>query len=168
MDFSESKLCAGAVYQFEQWRDGRLVDEWECHNIIPTEGLNHFLSATVGAGSQVTTWYVGIFEGNYTPIAGDTMATFVASSTESTAYAEAARPAFVDSTAAGGATSNSSSKAEFTMNATKTIYGAFLSSVTTKSATSGVLLSAAKFSTAKVVDSGDILRVTVTLTLTSS
>lgn len=167
MDFAEG-LRAGATYQFEQWRGGRLIDTWESRNIIPVEGLNHILSVVVANGSQNTTWYVGLFEGNYTPVTGDTMATFVASATECDDYDEAARPAFVESAPSGGSTSNASSKAEFTMSAAKTIYGVFLSSVATKNATSGTLLSASKFSTAKVVDNDDILRVTVTLTLTSS
>jgi hypothetical protein len=159
---------AGFTYHFEQYRNGRLVDEWDATNIMPTQGLNHILSVVVGAGSQNNTWYVGIFEGNYTPVAGDTMATFPASATESSAYTEASRPAFVESSPSGGSTSNSASKAEFTMNATKTIYGCFLSSVATKNGTTGVLLSASKFGTAKAVDSGDVLRVTATLTLTST
>jgi hypothetical protein len=163
-----STLRAGAAYHFEQYRNGVLIDEWEDHNIIPTQGLNHILSVTCNGGAQVATWYVGIFEGNYTPVAGDTMATFVASSTETTAYTEAARPAWVEATPAAGSTTNSASKAEFTMNATKTIYGAFLSSTATKAGTTGTLLSASRFATAKTADSGDILRVTVTMTLTSS
>lgn len=159
---------AGALYEFEQWRDGVLIDTWACRNIIPTEGLNHFLSVVCNNGSQVTEWRVGLFEGNYTPVAGDTMATFPASATECTAYTEASRPVWNESTPSGGSTTNSSNKAEFTMNASKTIYGAFLSSVATKSATTGTLLSASRFGAAKSVDSGDILRVTVSLTMTST
>jgi len=168
MNDADSILRAGTLYEFEQWRNGKLIDTWACHNIIPTQGLDHILAVVCNAGSQVTAWFVGIFEANYTPIAGDTAASFVASSTESTAYAEAARPAWTESTPSGGSTTNSASKAEFTMNATKTIYGAFLTSVSTKSATTGTLLSASKFGTAKIVDSGDILRVTASLTITSS
>lgn len=138
------------------------------HNLMPTEGLNHMLSTQFAGGSQVATWYVGLFEGNYTPLAADTMATFPASATESSAYDESVRQTWTESTPASGATTNSASKAEFTMSATKTIYGAFISSSSVKAGTTGVLASAAKFSASKLVDDGDILRVTASITLTSS
>jgi len=138
------------------------------HNLMPVEGLNHMLSVTFAGGSQVATWYVGIFEGNYTPLSTDTMATFPGSATESTAYSESTREAFVESTPASGSTSNSANKAEFTMNASKSIYGAFISSSSVKGGVSGVLASAAKFSAKKDVDSGDILRVTASMAMTSS
>lgn len=138
------------------------------HNLMPVEGLTHMLSVTFAGGSQVATWYLGLFEGNYTPLSTDTMATFPASATESTAYDESVRQTFTESTPAAGATSNSSSKAEFTMSATKTIYGAFISSSSVKGGVSGVLASAAKFSSAKTVDDGDILRVTASISMTSS
>ena len=138
------------------------------HNLMPTEGLNHTLSVTFAGGSQVATWYVGLFEGNYTPLSTNTMATFPAAATESTAYDESVRRTWVESTPAAGATTNSASKAEFTMSATKTIYGAFISSSSVKGGTTGVLASAAKFSSAKTVDDGDILRVTASISLTSS
>lgn len=137
------------------------------HNLMPVEGLNHTLSVTFAGGSQVATWYVGLFEGNYTPLSTDTMATFPASSTECTAYDESVRQTWVESTPAAGATTNSASKAEFTMSATKTVYGAFISSSSVKGGTSGVLASAAKFSAAKDVDDGDILRVTASISMTS-
>lgn len=145
-----------------------VVDRETVRNIIPTEGLNHILSVICNAGSQVTTWYIGLFEANYTPIAADTMAGFPAASTECTAYDESVRQTWVESTPSGGSTTNSASKAEFTINATKTLYGGFLSSSSVKSGTSGVLLSAAKFGTAKAVVDDDIARVTATLSLTSS
>lgn len=145
-----------------------LVDTETVFNIIPTEGLNHILSVIGNAGTQVTTWYLGLFEANYTPIAADTAATFPASSTECTAYTESVRQTWVEAAPSGGAITNSASKAEFTMNATKTLYGAFLTSSSVKSGTTGTLLSAAKFSASKAVDSGDIARITASLTLTSS
>ena len=138
------------------------------NNIIPTEGRNHILDTELHATSQVTTWYIAPFEANYTPVAGDTAATFPASATESTAYAEATRVAFVEAAASAGSTSNTANKAEFSINATKTMYGAFMTSVSTKSATTGTLLSAALFAASRAVISGDLLRITSTISLTSS
>ena len=146
----------------------RVTDTETVHNIIPTQGLNHFLSVVCNTGTQVTTWFVGMFEANYTPVATDTMAAFPAAATECTAYTESVRQTWVESTPAGGVTTNVASKAEFNMNATKTLFGAFLSSSPVKSGITGTLLSAAKFSASKAVDSGDIARITASLTLTSS
>lgn len=118
--------------------------------------------------TPVSPWYVGVFEGNYTPVAGDTAATFPANATESTAYDEATRQEYVEAAASSQSTTNSASKATFTFNATKTIYGAFLSSVSTKSTTTGTLLAANKAGTAKSVVDDDQLLITYTLSMTSA
>ncbi len=164
-----SRARLGFLYVVEHERAGRIIGVDKTHNIIPTEGLNHILSVICNAGTQVTTWSVGLFEGNYTPIAADTMATFVASATECTAYDEAARVTWVEAAPSAGTITNAANKAVFTMNAAKNVYGGFLSSGSAKSATIGTLLSAARFTvTPKAVVDDDILRVTASLALTSS
>lgn len=157
------------MYKFEHIRDGAVIDTEVVRNVIPAEGITYILNAAVNGGSQFSTWYVGLFEGNYTPLTGDTMATFPASATETTtAYNEAARVLHVDGALASGLWSNTASPADFTFNATKTIYGGFISSGSVKGGTTGVLLSAVKAATSKAVVSGDILRVTAGITLSSS
>lgn len=163
-----SNTAMGFTYTIDVIQDGVVVDSETVHNLMPTEGLNHTLSVLLAGGAQAATWYVGLFEANYTPVAGDTAATFPASATETTTYTEATRVAFVPGTISGGAVTNSASRAEFTSNSNKTVYGAFLSSASGKGATSGVLLSAAKFATSKTFDSGSIIRVTVGFTTSSS
>lgn len=158
----------GFTYLVEVIKDGVVVDREELHNLMPTEGLNHMLSVMLAGGAQVGTWYLGLFEGNYTPVAGDTAATFPASATETTTYVEATRVAFTPGAIAGGAANNSAARAEFTSNSNKTVYGAFMVSASGKGAASGVLLSAAKFSTTKSFDSGSILRVTAGFTTAST
>ena len=155
-------------YEFEIVRDGVVIDRFTEKNLIPTEGLNHMLDVVCHGGSQVPTWYVGIYEGDYTPAATNTAANFPSLSTESTAYAESVRQTWVEGAPAAGVVDNSANKAIFTMNANKTIYGCFLSSVATKGATTGVLLSAVRFSTPKVLISTDLLRVTAPVSLTAS
>ena len=137
-------------------------------NIVTTEGLNYLLSVGLAGGSQVSPWYIGLFEGNYTPVPGLTAATFTAAATECTAYDEAARVAYVEGTPSGGVIDNSASRAVFTMNATKTVYGGALLSVSTKSSTSGTCLAAARFSSSRAVVDDDELSVRYSLTLTSS
>lgn len=158
----------GFLYDIEHWRGNRLLShERNLHNLMPTEGLNYLLETSVRGGAALSSWYVGLFEANYTPLAADTAATFPGSATESTAYAESTRQAYTTVAASGGVLTNTASKAAFTMNATKTIYGGFIASASAKSATTGKLLSAAKFSASKAVESGDVLNITATMTLTS-
>lgn len=160
-----TKLPIGFVWHVQHKRAGRLLSEETIHNLIPTEGLNHILSIVLKAGTQQTNWYVALFEGNYTPVLGDTAANFAANATECTAYDSATRPAWTGGSVSGGAVSNTASKAEFVMSADKTVYGAALLSSSTKSGTSGVLLSNVRFSTAKVLETDDTLDVAVGITL---
>jgi len=163
-----SQLLVGGVYHGQIIRDGRVIDEFEDHNIVVNEGLNHILNVEFNGLTQVSTWYVGIFEGNYTPVATVTAATISSASTECTAYANATRPEYVEATATAQSITNSANRASFVFNATKTVYGAFLVSTNTKSGTSGVLFSAARFSASKAVESGDELLLTYTFSAASA
>jgi hypothetical protein len=78
------------------------------------------------------------------------------------------RQAYVEAAAAAKVTTNAASKATFTFNATKTLYGAFLISDSTKGGTSGTLLAAAKFAAPKGVVATDQLLLTYTFTAASA
>lgn len=158
----------GLTYLVEVIRDGVVIDREEVHNLVPTQGLNHILNVEFKSTTQVTAWYLAIFEGNYVPTSADTAAALPAAATESTAYAESTRVLFVGGTVAGGVLDNSASRAEFTMTAAKTIYGAFMTSAPAKGATTGVVISSVRFSAAKNLVATDILRITAGMTLTSS
>ncbi len=149
-------------------RDGKVIDEWEDENLVVNEGLNSLLSVYFNGGTQITTWYCGVFEGNYTPVATVTAATIASASTECTAYASATRPEWVEAAPSSQSITNSASRASFVFNASKTIYGAFLVSTSTKSGTSGTLFSAARFSTSKAVVNTDELLLTYTFTAASA
>lgn len=161
-------LIAAGRYHGTIIRGGRVIDEWEDDNLVVNEGLNSVLSVYFNGGTQITTWYCGIFEGNYTPVATVTAATITSASTECTAYAAATRPEWVEAAPSSQSITNSASRASFVFNATKTIYGAFLVSTSTKSGTSGTLFSAARFSTAKSVVADDELLLTYTFTAASA
>lgn len=147
---------------------GVVLSTEDVSNLIPTEGLNYLLGTALTGVAQSSTWYIALFEGNYTPVAGVTAATFPADATECTAYAEASRVTWTPGAISAGSVSNTASKAVFTMNATKTVYGIAQTSVATKSAITGTLISVARFSVAKSVVATDILNVTSTLTATSA
>jgi hypothetical protein len=163
----QSQLRIGLTYLIETIRDGEVVAVERVHNLMPNEGIAHMLAATFKGAAQVTTWYLGLYEGNYTPNANDTAATFTAAATECTTYSEATRPAWVEG-AATTTIDNAASKAEFTSTADKTVYGGFLSSNPTKGAASGVLGSAVKFNSPKFFGTGTVLRVTAGFTFASA
>jgi len=152
-----------SVFDFELWRDGKLVDTWLANNATTTEGFNKILNVNFHGAAAITTWYIALFEDDYTPLVTDTYAVPVF--TESTAYTEATRQAWVEDAAASASITNST-KAAFTMNATKNIYGAALMSNNTKGdkvAAGAVMYCAAKADTVKPVENGDVLKVGVTI-----
>lgn len=135
------------------------------HNIVVNQGLDHLLDATLAGQTQITAWYVALFEANYTILSSTTASNFATNATESTAYSESTRQAWTPNGAASGqSVSNSSSKATFSINATKTMYGAALLSSSTKSGTSGKMYAGGQFSSSRSVISGDSLLVTATFT----
>jgi hypothetical protein len=111
----------------------------------------------------VSPWYVGVFEGNYTPLAADTGTTFPTDATECTAYDEAARVEYVEAASTAQSITNSADRAVFTFNATKTIYGAFLISAATKGATGGTLFCASQFASPRSVAATDELHIAYTV-----
>lgn len=165
---SDATLTLGGVFDYQLKRDGKIIDEWQSKNIVVDEGLDATLDIMFHASTQITTWYIGIFEGNYTPLATDTAANITANSTESTAYDESVRQTYVEAAASSQSITNSANKATFTINDTKTIYGAFLVSDSTKSGTSGTLAAASKFSSSRSVVDDDELLITYTLSISSS
>jgi len=162
---SKADFGVTSSWKWEQWRDEKLIDVWEERNVCTTEGLTHILNVQFHGEAASATWYIALFEDDYTPLITNTYA--VPGYTESTAYTEATRPAFVEAEAAAKTITNSANKADFTMNATKTIYGASLVDDNTKddvAAAGAVLFCSSKFSAAKSVVSADVLKVTITIT----
>lgn len=159
----------GGVFEHDVIRDGRSLGLVHDHNLVVNEGLNHLLSVGIADGTKTSTWYFGLFSGNYTPVAGDTMATFPGDATEFTDYDESNRVEY-EETLSGQATDNVNDLAAFTMSdgVDTTIYGGFVSSKLTKSATAGVLLSAVKFTTERPVVAGDQLLLRYTLTASAA
>jgi hypothetical protein len=80
-----------SIWDWEHYRDGKLLDEWRETNICTDEGLNKLLDVMFHGVTAIATWYIAIFESDTTPVAGTTYATPVY--TECTAYAEATREA---------------------------------------------------------------------------
>lgn len=160
-------LRVGGIFNGLIIRDGEVIDEFEAHNLVTNQGLDHILATEFTGSAQVTQWYLAPFEGNYTPVATDTATTISTNATECTAYSGGSRVAFT-AVEANQQVTNSAAAASFTFNATKTIYGAFLASASAQNATTGVLFSAAQFASPKNVVSGDQLLLTYTFSAAST
>jgi hypothetical protein len=160
-------LGTGLIYKVETLKDGNVIDVSYEHNILPQQSVDHIASLIRGGGATpISSWYLGLFENNYVADSSVTAADLQATVGESTAYTQTARLPWTNAYDGVGFIANASSMAEFAMNASKTIYGAFIVSNATKGGTAGILLSIARFSTAKVVENGTVLRITAGLSLT--
>lgn len=153
-------IAVGGVFTGQIIRDGKIIDEFSDGNIVVNQGLNSLLNVYLNGASQIGSWFLGLFEGNYTPVATVTAASIVSAATECVVYNEATRPQFNPAAAASQSITNSASRATFTFNAARNVYGGFLTSASAKSSTAGTLFSAARFSTPKAVVSGDQLLLT--------
>lgn len=143
-------------------------------NLLPTEGLTHMLATELGAGTQITAWYLALYSGNVSPAASWTAANFTANATEITSntegYSETTRRAFTPAAAAAASINNLASKAQFTI-ATATsvgIWGCALLSDSAKGGTSGKLVSASKFASQRTLSDADLFNLGYTVSLTSS
>jgi hypothetical protein len=152
--------------------DGTIRWEETFKNLVVNVGKTDLLNKYFAGSSYTATWYLGLVDGASTPTynAADTMSSH-SGWTENVGYSQSTRPAaaFGAASAAGGGAGTagtgtiSTSATAFTINATGTIAGAFLTTVSTKSGTTGTLYSAGSFTTGnRSVLSGDTLNVTYT------
>jgi hypothetical protein len=129
-------------------------------------GLNDLLTNYFKGSSYTAAFYVGLKDSG-TIAAGDTMASH-SGWTEDANYSNSTRPALTLGSVASQSVDNSASKAVFNINGSTTIYGAFVTTNSTKSGTTGTLYGAADFSSSRSVINGDTLNVTITLTAASA
>jgi hypothetical protein len=154
-------------HYFVRCFDANNTLKWEdtIENTVVTVGKANLLNVYLASSTQTTLWYLGLVDSTPTPSynVGDTMLSH-AGWAESVAYANANRPQAVFGTPTA-TSSISSTAASFTMNASITIAGAFLTTSNAKSGTAGTLYSAGNFAVARAVISGDTLLVTYTATV---
>jgi hypothetical protein len=128
------------------------------HNLVVNQGLEHFLGVTLTSVSQITTWYLAIFNGAASPAATWTAANFAANATEiTTEYDEANRQTWTPDAIDTGdySVDNDTSPASFTINAALNVEGAALLSSNVKGGTAGILVSATKYAATRVLADGD-------------
>lgn len=146
--------------------DGVLKWSESRYNTVMTAGKNDLLTNYFKGSSYTAGFFVGLVDNaSFSAIsAADTSASH-AGWTEAVPYSNATRPALTLGTASAGSIDNSASKASFTINGTATVNGAFVSTLSTKSGTTGLLYSASSFGSTRSVLSGDTLNVQVTLSV---
>lgn len=142
---------------------GNLKGTYEFPNGIVDEGLNHLLDTQFNGGTAVDPWYVGLVNNaGFSAFANaDTMASH-AGWAETSAYGEATRVEWTAGAAASRSVTNAVTL-DFSINATVTIKGIFVTSVSTKGGTTGVLWSTAAFTSTIAAENGDTLKVTYTI-----
>jgi hypothetical protein len=157
-----------------------LHDAWEpTHNTFTTEGMNRLLDIIFGTASKAGSaiFYVGLFKNNVTPGLTDTAAAKLGAAgaygeCQDADYSTPAtnKPSYVTAAAASSSCTNAASAASFTIaaGASFTAYGAFLGTGAAKTDTTGYLMAAKKFGTARAVIAADVLGVTYVVSCTTS
>ena len=167
---SLEKALAGGVFTITCYdKDGNLKWEDSAKNLVVNEGLKDMNDKYFSGSGYTAAWYLGLITGPSSGtsfVAGDTLAIH-GGWTEDTNYSGNRKAVTFGAatTADPSVISNSGSPAQFTMNGTTTIAGAFLTTVA--SGTSGILFSEADFQSPgdRAVVSGDVLNVTYTFSL---
>jgi hypothetical protein len=169
---ADNKLRAGGIFTVEcRDKSGNLKWQSKSHNLVVNVGLADMNTKYFKGSGYTAAWYVGIYgpASTNSPSSSDTMASH-AGWTEVTAYTNATRPVATfgaATTADPSVIANSASPAQFLINASANVGGAFLTTGDLPGGTSGVLFSASDFQAPgdRVVQSGDTLNVTYTFSL---
>lgn len=157
-------MTRGRYLVLECFDQGKLLWREKAHNLLTDEYLNGELNRELHGATQINPWYCVISESNTSPAASMTYAVPVF--TELTAYDEATRPEYVEAAASSKSVTNAANKAVFTINASKTLYGAGLvgggsdPSVKNDKAGGGTLRCYTLFSASHPVAAGQVVNLT--------
>lgn len=166
--------CAQAVAHGGYVHDVNGTDERSDKNILTAEGLLYLLSVGLNNGTKAATWYLSLYAANYTPLSTLTAASYPATASEITSgtegYTESTRPLWTPTAPTTPLIDNLANKAAFTIATASslTVNGAALLSEATKGAVTGTLISATKFSAARVLYNTDVFNLAYRVSLTSS
>lgn len=146
--------------------DGSLRWAEGFHNLVVDEGLDEMLQQVYKGVGFVSAQFVGLTDASPTFAAGDTMASH-AGWAELTPYSESVRELYFPDAASGGSAVNPTNKAIFNITSSATLGGAFISTDDTKGGTAGILIGGGTFPSDQDVESGDVLTIETTVTITS-
>lgn len=168
------------IWQCDQFRNGKLISGGypEPPNVFTTEGLARLLNIMfhdiTKPASEI--FYVGIFKNNITPLASNTAAVCLGAAGTYLECQDADydlpltnKPGYTTADTSSATITNAvAGKAAFTMADSIVIYGGFLSTVAAKTATTGYLTAAKRFTASRAVVDGDELAITYEINVTSS
>ncbi len=142
---------------------GNIKEDFECPNGITDVGLNHILETEFNGGTPITSWYIGLIDNaSFSALAaGDTMASH-AGWIANEDYSETAHPEWTAGTAASRSITNAAT-VDFSIDATVTLKGIFVTSQSAKATATGTLWSTAAFASNVAAVNGDTLKITYTV-----
>lgn len=147
-------------------------DEQVDPNLIVAECLTFLVNLGFHTQAKINNWYLALFAGGVTPSSTWTAANFASTASEivsaTEGYTQTNRPAFTPTAASANQIDNlTGGKAQYTIiTATQlTVTGAALLSNQLKGATTGLLASASKFATARVLLNDDTFELGYRVTL---
>lgn len=141
-------------------------------NLIVTEGLAHILNVALGTTPKPANYFLALFNGSAAPAANWTGATFAASASEvvsmSEGYTSPTRPIWTPTNTATASIDNMTAVASVTFATASqvNVTGVGMLTASGKGATTGVLVSAAKYPVTRVFQDGDLYDVGYRLSLT--
>jgi len=172
---AESNLAMHGHVWTEHFRKGKLLAfDDQGSNTFTTEGMASILNTYFKHVTTPAAIYCGVFKNNVVPALADTAAAKLGAGgtygeCQDADYTPATnRPEYVIATTSTAAITNTASKAEFTVAGAATWYGAFLATSQAKTATTGALVCAKKFTTARTVEIADVINVIYAITMTTS
>ena len=165
MKLAESLAAIGAATIVERAEE-RWVDEFK--NLVVNDGLDDYLEQYYNGSTYTAAHFVGLTDDTPSFAAGDNNAGH-AGWIEATPYSEGVRQTYSPAAVSGQSVTNTASKAVFSINATDTVGGAFLTTLNTKAGSVDLLVGGAAFTGGdRSVANGDTMNVTVVASLTSS
>jgi len=152
------------TFELEHVRNGIIIAKHIFPNGVTDVGINSILGVQFHNDTQIAAWYLGLIDD---AVIGDLAATDTMAShpgwTENQSYTEGTRPAWGPDAPASKAITNNS-YAVFSINATVTISGIFLTSDNVKGGATGTLWATGLFLAGNVAAvAADTLNVTYTV-----
>ncbi len=176
-DYTENQdgsiTTGGGITAKGEYFDRKNNEEWQrTENLIPTEGLAHILNVALGTTPKPAGYYLALFSAAAQPAANWTAASFattaseIVSSTEG--YSSATRPTWTPTNTATNSIDNMAAVAKVTMKTASslTVQGAAMLTSSAKGGTTGALISASKYATARVFQDGDTYEIGYRISLT--
>ena len=150
-------------WDIDHIRQGKLLRRFSIHNDIVAVGKNKLLDVMFHGTTAIATWYIGLVDNSgFTAFAeADTMSSH-GGWNEFTTYSESTRVEWTEDAAASKSITNST-VVTFNITGSGTLKGAFITSDSTKSGTSGTLWATAAFGSTVPVVNTDQLKITYTV-----